>query len=215
MRPMKLSFELLRALINPRADNANFFRRQRLRGWALARATGTAGTTTWRAILFFRATGGSGCAFRFLLAAGTTWPGTAGATPTRALLRRHGGIRVDAGDGFDNQAFRAVTHRQNFSLLATGERSFAGGQVQSSFRLLCAVAFDAGRIEDRLDVFVERQAGFRGGGRQGFGRRFGCGRVALSSEAVAADHGKRCQHECGGQFCVVHVLSMLIGRRGD
>ena len=118
------SYYLLRALINPRADNADFFGRQRLRRRA---------SLTWPAL--------SATVFSALTS------GSSGARTARGFrLGRHRRPRIDAGDGADHLALRAVSGHNDLPFLATFKDVLKGVEPQAAFGALFAVATHAGEI---------------------------------------------------------------------
>jgi hypothetical protein len=85
--------------------------------------------------------------------------GSAGptATPWSAGLGRHGGLRIDAGDGVDQFAFGAVTNHDDFALFAAFQSVVTCIESQARLGALRAVTAGAGSVKQRLDILVESQ----------------------------------------------------------
>ena len=77
--------------------------------------------------------------------------------------RRHPGIMVGGHmrDALDHEAVGAVAGRDDLAILAPFERVFKAVELQFGFWFVAAVTFDAGLVENRLDVGGVSHAGFR------------------------------------------------------
>ncbi len=77
--------------------------------------------------------------------------------------RRHPGIVVGGRvrDAFDHETVGAVASRDDLAILAALERVFQAVQLQFGFWFVAAVTFDAGLVENGLDVGGVSHAGFR------------------------------------------------------
>src|ERR1035437_9842098 len=82
--------------------------------------------------------------------------------------RWHPGILVIAemGNIQDERTFRAVAGNDNLAILAPFERVFQAVELQFCLRFLAAVTFDAGLVENGLDVGGVSHALLCCGGRQ-------------------------------------------------
>src|SRR5438093_1375930 len=123
--------KLFRALINPRANQSDLLRRERL-GRSGAARTLALGAAGWRV--------GS---VRTAGAARSLSAGTARTAAPAATFRRHGRFGVELRDGFDDKTFRAVAFDHDRAFLAALQNAFERIEAQAGLRALRAVATDA------------------------------------------------------------------------
>jgi len=153
---------LLRALIDPRADKANFFGRQRFRGDGGGTSTLTAGGAS-AAFGMRRGVAGFWCFTGFFTSTGRSGSASSGARTAR--LGGHSGLAVDTCDGDHNAALGAVASNENFAIFAALQDAFEGVEAEAALGTLFAMATAAGGVEQRLDVSGEGNALFGRSGR--------------------------------------------------
>jgi hypothetical protein len=114
---------------------------------------------------------------------------------------RHFHIKHEVGDVVDDGAFGAFAGDDGgFIAIAAFDERLAGGNDEAAFGAVAAVAFEAGGLDDFLDMLVEGNAGLAGwGGKFGNVRYFvsGVGGDDGSEETASGEGG-----ESGGD--VVH-----------
>lgn len=202
--------DLLRALINPRADEADLFSGQRLGGFL---ACFLAARTTGSRFAMRMSVAGLG-RFTGFFAAATRCAGTA--LSARAALTgfgRHGRFGIDAGDGSDEGALGAIADDQNRAVFAALQYIFKGVETEIAFVALRAMAASAGRFKQRLDIggksdaLLGRSRRERGWPGRGLGsirrgrRRFGAKDGAAGDEEPG---GKQGSSELG-----IHVWDLI------
>jgi len=163
--------KLFCALINPRAHQADLLSGQRLRGrteiarpvtrgiralratrWRFARRR-TTGTTLRAAIMRLHICW-VGTGWWATRAARSPWP----ARTTRTALRRHRDFRIQLRNGSDNQAVRAVAHRQNGSVFGSFQNAFQCVEPKLCARPHGPMAAHARGFEQWLDIVGKSDA---------------------------------------------------------
>jgi len=106
-------------------------------------------------------------------------------------FRRHFHLRHEPGDIVDERTFRALAGNHGDTGIAALEQRRAIVHAKAAFGFLRPMAFEAGGVEDGLDVAQEIDGVCRGGGKFGFvdgGGEEGKGGEEERREARGARH---------------------------
>jgi hypothetical protein len=205
-RPAKPDSILLGALIDPGADKADLFRRERFRRWTKsAWATGSARTTAAgpagrRAA---RTTGPSRTTARTTRTTARTTRTTA--ARTRAEFGRHRDVIIHPSRRRNDQTLLTVSRNHHFAIFTTFKNGFQAVQAQVGLGFLWSVASEAGGFEHWPNILGV-------GDTAGAGRRRKLANIDFFDVPLVVGSeraGRSCQSQKGecryfGHMCVVN-----------